>query len=282
MTDHLDDEAGDVDRSLVVVDKPAGPTSHEVAAWVRDIVGVDRAAHTGTLDPVVTGCLPVLLGKAARASGVLSGRNKSYVFVLQLHEDVAAERLDTALAEFESEVYQRPPVQGSASRGLRTRRVHRLERLESRGRRALCEVDCEAGTYVRKLCHDVGLALGVGAHMQELRRTRSGEFDVEDAVYLQDVADAVARDDGTLDRYLVPVERALETLPHVEARPSAAASVSRGSPLYPPGAVGDVDLEPGETVVVSLDGVAVCVGETAVYDGGVGVQPRHVLVDPAG
>lgn len=278
---------------MVVVDKPSGPTSHEVASWVREILDVDKAAHTGTLDPAVTGCLPVLLGNAARVSGVLAGADKEYVFVLELHDHVSTARVESLLEEFTGEILQRPPQVGSARRDLRRRRIHELEMLERDGDRVLCRVTCESGTYIRKLCHDLGLAAGVGGHMAELRRVRSGEFQVDDAVYLQTLADAVAADaepvEGSpaLDDVLVPIEEALDHLPRVTVHDAVEDSVSEGSPVYAAGVVSVADeADEGDIVAVYTEGGRViCVGELEVDaddvgDTGAVVQPRHVLVDP--
>lgn len=250
-------------KGVVVIDKPAGPTSHEVASWVADILGVEKAAHTGTLDPRVTGCLPVLFGPAARVSGLFADETKEYVFVLELHGE-PTRSVGDVFDEFEGRIYQRPPVQGSAKRDLRERQVESLELLETDDSRYLGRVECGSGTYIRKLCHDIGLALGVAGHMAELRRTRSGGFAVEDACYLQDLADAVAvRDDEPerLDALVTPLIDVLaERLPVVRAETNAVESLTNGAPLYPPGVVSTGNAAEGESCVVVADGEAVVVG----------------------
>ena len=274
------------DKGVVVIDKPSGPTSHEVAAWVRDILGVDKAAHTGTLDPRVTGCLPVLFGPAARVSGLFAGRSKEYVFVLELHGEPRRSVADV-FDEFEGSIYQRPPVQGSARRELRVREIETLELLEHEKNRYLGTVECESGTYIRKLCHDIGLALGVGGHMAELRRTRSGGFTVEEACYLQDLADAVAVHDdepGRLDELVTSLLEALESdshlgLPRVEAAPNTVESLGNGAPLYAPGVVGVAeDCKKGGLCVVVADGEPVAVGTFEGKDAEPVVTPSKVLV----
>jgi len=276
------------DKGVVVIDKPSGPTSHEVAAWVRDILGVEKAAHTGTLDPRVTGCLPVLFGPAARVSGFFADTSKEYVFILELHGEPrrsVAEVFD----EFEGTIYQRPPVQGSAKRELREREIEKLELLESGespdANRYLGRVECGAGTYVRKLCHDIGLALGVGGHMAELRRVRSGGFVVEDACYLQDLADAVAvreKEPERLDSLVVPLVEVLEDhlrLPRVEAVPNTVESLGNGAPLYAPGVLRvSEDAVESELCVVAADGEAVAVGEFHGDEAEPVVTPDTVLV----
>ncbi|MFB6312308.1 MAG: RNA-guided pseudouridylation complex pseudouridine synthase subunit Cbf5, partial [Salinirussus sp.] len=230
---------------IINVDKPAGPSAHQVTAWVRDEVSaaleaageqsIDRAAHAGTLDPKVTGSLPVLLGDAARIARVFDTSPKTYVAVLELHgplpNDFAA-----ILEDFEGEIYQRPPKHSAVARRLRTRFVHEIDVLEREDRRVLLRIRCEAGTYVRKLCHHVGLALGTGAHMGDLRRIETGPFDDTDLVSLPDLADAIAfwledGDDQPLRQAVDPAERALEGFPHVVIAPSAAREVANGAPI---------------------------------------------------
>ena len=273
---------------VVNLDKPPGPSAHQVAAWVRDLAGVDRAAHAGTLDPKVTGCLPVLLGDATRAAQVFDDSRKAYVAVLELHGP-APDDLRETVAEFEGEIHQKPPRKSAVRRRLRTRTIHELDVLEVAERKALLRVECEAGTYVRKLCHDVGLALGTGAHMGDLRRVGTGEFDDTDLVTLHDLADAIAfwredRDDSWLREAVDPAERVLGPLPSLTVAPSAAREIAHGAPVYPPGIV-ETDLgdaERGSLVACyTPDGAAVCIG-TLVGDpdakSGTVVDLERVLV----
>jgi tRNA pseudouridine55 synthase len=272
------------------LDKPPGPSAHQVAAWVRDLVsdaltagdaadapGIDRAAHTGTLDPKVTGCLPVLTGDATRLAQAFADARKEYVAVLELHRPAPAD-LAATVAEFEGPLYQKPPRKSAVARRLRVRTIHALDLLEREERRALLRIDCEAGTYVRKLCHDLGLALGTGGHMGHLRRTATGAFDDTDLVTLHDLSDALAvwREDGQegpLREIVAPAERALQRLPRVTIAPSAAAQVAEGAPVYAPGVFGvtapregpDSGVEPvaAERPMVACylpNGAAVCLG----------------------
>ena len=276
---------------VVNLDKPGGPTAHQVSAWVRDLAGVDRAAHAGTLDPKVTGCLPVLTGDATRLAEALVGP-KAYVAVLQLHAEAPAD-LEAVLAEFEGPIHQKPPRKSAVARRLRVREIHALEALEVDGRRVLLRIECAAGTYVRKLCHDLGLALGTGAHMGDLRRTAAEPFDDADLVTLHDLVDALAawREDGDeapIREVVQPGERALAHLPTVTMAPSAAAEVAEGAPVYAPGVIGvegvswPPDGEPPPLVVGQTpDGAAVCLGRLVGdpdADAGTVVDLERVLV----
>ncbi|MFQ3319129.1 MAG: putative rRNA pseudouridine synthase [Natronomonas sp.] len=273
---------------VVNLDKPAGPSAHQVAAWVRDMADVERAAHAGTLDPKVTGCLPILTGTATRAAQVFDDSRKGYLSVLELHAPAPAD-FESTLAEFEGPLYQKPPRKSAVVRRLRIRTIHRLRALETEERRALIDIECASGTYVRKLCHDLGLALGTGAHMGDLRRSKTGTFDDSALVTLHDLADGLAfwreNDDPELLREVVsPAERALEHLPSLTAAPSAAAEIAEGAPLYAPGII-ETDLDDatmGDLVVCyTPDGAAVCLGHLAGdpdADAGVVVDLERVFV----
>ncbi|MFB6168991.1 MAG: RNA-guided pseudouridylation complex pseudouridine synthase subunit Cbf5 [Haloferacaceae archaeon] len=264
---------------VVNLDKPPGPSAHQVAAWVRRMVdealaafdgGPDLggAAHAGTLDPKVTGSLPTMLGEATRLVERFRAAPKEYVAVLELHAPAPAD-LGATLAEFEGELYQKPPRRSAVARRLRTREVYELEAIEREERRALLRIRCESGTYVRKLCHDLGLALGTGAHMGHLRRTATGPFDDTDLVNLHEFADALAfareGDVAPLHAAVSPAERLLSGLAGVTIPPSAAREVAEGAPVYAPGVV-SVRGDPtrGDTVAVyTPDGAAVAVGTLA-------------------
>lgn len=275
---------------VVNLDKPAGPSSHQVSAWVRDAIDETLAAldpeapptggvaHSGTLDPKVTGCLPTLTGDATRMAQVFLEGTKEYVAALELHGSPPADFREV-IGEFESEIYQKPPRKSAVSRRLRTRTVHDLDVLEVADRKALLRIRCESGTYVRKLCHDVGLATGVGAHMGHLRRTATDPFDDRDLRTLQDLVDALAwaedGDEALLRDVVRPAEDALTHLPAVTVARSAARNVATGAPVYAPGVLdvddaavrgderssdGDPDPDPPLVACFTPDGVAVCLG----------------------
>ena len=257
---------------VVNLDKPAGPSAHQVAAWVRDLADLERAAHAGTLDPKVTGCLPSLLGDATRLAPVFLEGAKEYVTVLELH-GLPPTDIEATLAEFETDLYQKPPRKSAVTRRLRSREVHELELLELDGRQALLHVRCESGTYIRKLCHDLGLALGTGGHMGDLRRVATDPFDDTDLATLQDFADGLewAREDdyeAFLREVVSPAERSMAHLPSITIARSAAKQVAQGAPVYAPGVLEADDaaaaLSPGDDDLLACytaDGSAVCLGK---------------------
>ncbi|MDY6764408.1 MAG: RNA-guided pseudouridylation complex pseudouridine synthase subunit Cbf5, partial [Halobacteria archaeon] len=205
--------------------------------------------------------VPILLGKSSRVSGLFRDSPKEYVFVLRVHGDVTGSEVESVFDEFEGEIYQRPPVTSSVSRRVRKRTIHSLDLLEREEDHVLGKVGCEAGTYIRKLCHDLGLALGTRGHMAELRRISTGTFEVEDAVYLQDLVDALAlwreRDDETnLRRMIDPIEHALSEYPSLTVKESAVDAIAHGAPLYAPGVIGHSAEENERAVVFSSSGDA--------------------------
>ena len=283
---------------VVNLDKPPGPSSHQVSGWLRDAVAdtleergvdasIDQAAHAGTLDPKVTGCLPVMLGDATRLAQVFLEGAKEYVAVLECHAPVPADA-ESVVAEFEGPIYQKPPRKSAVSRRLRVREIYDLEVLERAERQLLLRIRCESGTYVRKLCHDLGLALGTGGHMGHLRRTATTPFDDTDLYSAYEFLDALAfwLEDGDPDplyEVVDPAERILEDIPRVVIAESAAREVANGAPVYAPGVV-EVEVETAEGELVACftpNEAAVCLG-TLVGDGdadsGVVVDLERVLV----
>ena len=238
-----------VEFGVVNLDKPPGPSAHQVSAWLRDMLGVEKAAHSGTLDPKVTGCLPILTGAATRLAPALLEGPKEYTTVLELHGNPPA-NLDAVVAEFEGPVYQKPPRKSAVARRLRVRELYTLDVLEVDDRQVLLRVECESGTYIRKVCHDIGRALGTGAHMGHLRRTATTPFDDTTLSTLHDLADRLAwlRDEddteapdgdpeAALRAVISPAERALEHIPRVTVAPSAAEEIADGAPVYAPGVI---------------------------------------------
>jgi len=259
--------------SLVLLDKPRGPSSHEVAAWVKKILGVDRAGHAGTLDPKVSGVLPIAVAEGTKVLLALSRSDKVYVAVAKFHGDVDVERLRAVLQELQGAIYQKPPLRSAVKRQLRTRHVYSLELLEVDGRYAVIKMHVEAGTYARKIIHDIGEILGVGANMRELRRVAVSCFAEDETVTLQDVADAyyVWRkygDDTYLRRVLLPIEEVARHLPKIWVRDSAVDALCHGAPLAAPGvAKFEIPFSRGELVALfTLKGELIGVGR-ALVDG---------------
>ena len=277
---------------VMVLDKPAGPTSHQVAAWARDILGVPRAGHGGTLDPNVTGVLPVTLDMATKAVGSLLYASKEYVCYMKLHREVKEEKVRSVLADFEDEIFQVPPLRSAVKRQQRSRRIYSLKVLEIDGRDVLFKASCQAGTYLRTLCTDVGEVLGAGAHMQELRRTRTARFTEKDAITLHDLKDAFVfwkedHDEKPIRAAIRPMEALLTHLPAVIIRDGAVDAVCHGARLAVPGLVAlDSDIVKGDRVAVFTakgEGVALGLSELSSdqmmeQNQGIAVTPDRILM----
>ena len=182
---------------------------------------------------------------------------KEYVCVMKLHSQVPQEKVEKVLDEFQGPIYQRPPVRSSVRRRLRTRTIYYIDFLEMKERNVLFKVGCEAGTYIRKLCYDVGEVLGSGAHMQELRRTRVGPFvEDESLVTLHDISYLFSqwqetKDESLLRKFVYPMEKALDLLPKIHVRDSAVDALCHGAHLTAPGIVSlESGIKIGDTIAV--------------------------------
>jgi len=155
---------------------------------------------------------------------------------MRMHRDVQEEKLRSVVKTFVGRIYQTPPVRAAVKRQMRIRTVHYIDILEIKGRNVLMRVGCDAGTYIRVLCVDIGDALGIGAHMEDLRRTRSGTVTEDDAVTLQDLTDAyiiwkVEGDEKWLRTMLLPMEVLFDPLPKVVLKDSAVDAICHGADL---------------------------------------------------
>lgn len=192
-------------------------------------------------NPHVTGVLPIVLEESRKIVQALLLSGKEYVCVMKLHGEAKEDDVTRVLKEFEGEIFQRPPVRASVKRRLRTRRMYYIDFFEMEGRNVLFRIGCEGGTYIRKLCYDLGEVVGCGAHMQELRRTRAGPFHENGGtVRLHDLAYwfmewQQQRDEESLKKFIRPMEEALALVPKVYVRDSAVDAICHGASLTAPG-----------------------------------------------
>lgn len=221
---------------VIILDKPSGPTSHQATAWARDALHLDKVGHGGTLDPYVSGVLPLTTGKAVRLTDVVLSSDKEYICLMRLHGDRPEKRVREVMGKFVGKIYQLPPVRSAIKRQVRIRTISELEVLEVRGRDILFRMSCDAGTYARTLCTDVGDLLGCGANMVELRRSRSGKMTEARAVSLQDLKDAYVfwqqygREDW-LRSMILPMEVLVEPLPKIVVKATAVDALCHGADL---------------------------------------------------
>ena len=283
-----------LEYGLIILDKPPGPTSHEVVAWVKRILKIPKAGHSGTLDPQVSGVLPLGLGEATKALGVLLLGPKEYHAIARLHSLPTKEKLENVLNQFKGEIYQKPPQRSSVLRRTRTRTIYELEMLEQKERLVLLRVLCEAGTYIRKLCYDIGEILGQGATMIELRRTSVHQFNDKNLVTMHNLADAFAlweenKDDSKLLRLLRPIEHALSEIKSVVIRDSAVDALCHGAQLAIPGILAiSQNLKKGDLVAVyTQKGEVVALAETLLTESeiqentkGYAFQTKRIIMAP--
>lgn len=284
-----------IKRGIVNLDKPSGPTSHEIDSWVKRILGVEKTGHGGTLDPKVTGVLPIGIDYATRAIQMLLGADKEYVCLMHLHEKISKTEIREILKEFQGKIFQTPPLKSAVKREMRVRNIYYVNILEIDGQDVLFKIGCEGGTYIRKYCHDIGEALGIGAHMAELRRTKSGPFTEDETLTtLQDLTDAYhiwkeEGDESFLRDCILPMELAVKHLPKIIIRDSAVDAVCHGADLATGGIVSlDDKIKENDTVaIMTLKGELVAAGESLktskeIYKAnkGIVIDVKKVFMEP--
>jgi len=284
-----------LETGVINLNKPPGPSSHEVVAWVKRLLAINRAGHGGTLDPKVSGVLPITLGRSTRIISFIMKSGKEYVCLMELHSDVDNDQLEKVIKEFVGPVYQLPPVRSSVKRALRVRTIHSIQVLEKQGKFVLMRVDCEAGTYIRKLCHDIGEVLGHGAHMRELRRIRAGPFkEGSGNVTLHDLLDSItfwkdSGDESMLRKFIIPIEEVLWEFPKIIVRDSAVDAICHGANLASPGVLNiEGKIKAGDTICfITLKGELIGLGramlsseEILKSDHGIVANTERTVMEP--
>ena len=280
---------------IILLDKPPGPTSHETVAWTKRILKLPKIGHSGTLDPQVSGVLPLGLGEATKALGVLLYGPKEYHALGRIHSLPSKEKLNEVVDLFRGEIFQKPPQRSAVVRQTRTRTIYELEVIEQKERLLLTRILCEAGTYIRKLYYDIGEILGPGATMIELRRTRVDQFYESDGlVTLHELANAFAlweetKDPSKLMTMIKPVEAALSELRSVIIRDSAVDALCHGAQLAIPGILKiSPNLKKGDIVAVyTQKGEAVALAESTMSEEeirdaikGYAFETRRIIMAP--
>jgi H/ACA ribonucleoprotein complex subunit 4 len=282
---------------VINLDKPSNPSSHEVVAWIKRILKVEKTGHSGTLDPKVTGCLIICINRATRLAKSQQGAGKEYVAVLKLHDAIQSEvQLKEALKLLNGPVFQKPPAVAAVKRQLRIRNIYESKLLEFNEEKnlAILWVSVEAGTYVRTLCEHLGILLGTGGFMEELRRVRSGNVSENDGLFtMHDVLDAQHKyehsgDEGYLRTVIQPLEILLTNLPRIVVKDSSVNSICYGAKLLVPGILRYAnDVEVGkEVVLMTTKGEAIAVGvalmtaaEIHSCDHGIAAKIKRVIMD---
>lgn len=280
--------------SIINLDKPKGPTSHQVSDMVKKLFKVNKAGHSGTLDPQVTGVQPVAIGSATRITQFLLTAPKEYICVMHLHKEIDEELIrKIAREEFTGKIRQVPPIKSAVKRQERSREIYEFEIIEVQGREVLFRIKCQAGTYIRKICSEFGKNHGFGAHMAELRRTQAGPFTEKDNfVTLNDVQDALfyyqtEKKETFLRHCLQPIENALQYIAKCWILDTTIESVTHGRDVAIPGISKLENFKKGEVVaILTLKGELVAIGEAALSaveintkENGVGIITKKVFLE---
>ena len=240
---------------IINIDKSSGPTSFNVSDFVRKSLDLRKTSHFGTLDPKVTGVLPIALNRACKLTGYFLGEDKEYIGIMRIHEDISLDEIKKMIKKkFLGKIKQTPPVKSRVKRQERVREVKKFELLEQKEKDILFRTEVEGGTYIRKLIDDLGKELGIGAHMLELRRVRACIFSEDSVVNLYDFEKAAKEykdgNDKLLRKIIIPAEIVSELHPVVEIKKDNLPSIFTGKPIHKEDLVKGVKLASGETICV--------------------------------
>lgn len=228
-----------IDSGIIILDKPYGHTSHEITSFVKKITKSTKSGHAGTLDPNVSGVLPVALGKDTKMLRFIAGKDKTYIGIIKFKEEIPKKKLEQAFKKFTGEIVQLPPKMSAVKRRKRKRTVFYINLLEQKGKFFLFETRVSAGTYIRTLCVDIGKCLGIPARMEELRRIAVGDIKEKQCIRIQDLIDAVwlyenKKDNSLIQKVILPINNFL-TYKKIVIRKKAADALRSGAQLMAPG-----------------------------------------------
>lgn len=282
-----------LNNSVICLNKPDGPSSHQVADYAKRVLKIDKVGHGGTLDPGVTGVLPLSLGKATKVMDTLLKAGKEYICLMHIHSQIPQSKIHKTSKEFIGKITQLPPVKSAVKRQLREREIYYLEILEIKNQDVLFRVGCQAGTYIRTLCVNWGKALGTNAHMQQLIRTKAGPFNEKEWYSLQDIKDAFSLyeegNEKEIKKILKPVEFATQHLPNIWITDSSVDTICHGANLSIPGISKlNSQIEKDDLVaIITLKNELIAVGnailtseEIMKNQKGLAVKTTRVFMDP--
>jgi len=282
-----------LENSVLCFNKVAGPSSHQAADYIKKILKAEKVGHGGTLDPNVSGVLPVSIGKATKIMEALLKAGKEYICLMHIHKPIPQSKIHKSSKEFIGKITQLPPLKSAVKRQLREREIYYLEILEIKNQDVLFKVGCQAGTYIRKLCFDWGKALETNAHMSELVRTKAGPFSEKEWYSLQDIKDAYTLyqegNEKELEKILKPVEFAVQHLPKIWITDSAVDTICHGANLSIPGITKlHSKIKKGDmTAIMTLKDELIAVGDTILTSEeimqeqrGLAVKTTKVFMEP--
>lgn len=266
-----------LEGGIINIDKPKGPSSHQTSDYVKKILNVKKAGHSGTLDPAVTGVQPIAYGWATRIIEYFLTAPKTYVGIMHVHKPFTLNELQKVVEQFHGTIKQLPPIKSAVKRQMRDRNIYKLEINEIKGQDVMFTVTCQAGTYIRKLCHDMGKELKKGAHMASLRRTKAGPVDEQDClVTLDDLHDAMQYykegNDSMLRTIIHPIEIGVRHLPKIYVHTNAIRSIQNGRDLARPGIIALDEFDTNDKVAVMTD-------DSRLIAVGIALKPYYEVIN---
>jgi H/ACA ribonucleoprotein complex subunit 4 len=266
---------------IIIIDKSSGPTSFTVSEYVKKQLGLRKTSHFGTLDPKVTGVLPVALNRACKLTGFFLGHNKTYVGIIRTHTEQSMKKLQEIIdKKFIGKIMQLPPKKSRVKREIREREILSFKLIEEGEDKKdfLFITQVQGGTYIRKLIHDLGIEID-GAHMLELRRTEAGIFDESKIVNLYDFKKAVDEfkegKESKLKKMIIPADEAIkEIFEVIEAKKTSVKHLLTGKPLWPEDVLGDLPKE--ENFAVFSDNQFIEIAKK-VEEGSITAKPLFVF-----
>jgi len=280
---------------IINLDKSANPSSHEVVTWVKEILKCEKTGHSGTLDPQVSGVLTICIDRATRLTKSQQSEGKEYVCVIEFLEEPNEKKYYQAIEKLTGALFQRPPLMCAVKRELRIRNIYKIEAIEfdKEKRLGLFKVSCEAGTYVRTLCTHIGMLMGCGGEMKDLRRIRSGFTLEKDTFTLHDLLDAVyifnsTKDETIIRRIIQPLESLLMNYPRIMIKDSCVNAICYGAKLSVTGILRfDKNIDVGsEVIVISAKGEAIALAtalissvELSIINHGFACKTKRVIME---
>ncbi len=259
---------------ILNIDKPESMTSFDVSDYIRKKLKLRKTSHFGTLDPMVTGVLPIALNRAVKLTGFFLGEDKEYQGIMRIHKEIDIEKIQKAINEkFLGKIMQKPPVKSRVKRVERQREIKSFKLLSQKGKDIIFNTEVQGGTYIRKLISDLGEYMGIDMHMAQLRRMRAGIFKVENSIPLKEIENL---SEEQLKEKIIPAEIVSEIYPAVEIKKQVADKVLHGKPIFFEDLKEKKDIESGKIISVFSDSKFIGMFK-AFNEGEVFAKPEFVL-----
>lgn len=259
-----------IKNGVICLNKPSGPTSHQTADYIKRILNLKQVGHGGTLDPHVTGVLPIALENATRITQTLLTAGKEYIALMHLHKPIEKKEIIKTFKEYKGKIKQLPPIKSAVKREIREREIYYTKILEIKKQDILFKIGCQGGTYIRKFIHDIALRMGTKGHMVQLIRTKAGPFNGKEWYSLQNLRDAYEYhkegNDSHLKKIIKPIEFAIEHIPKIWVHDTAVNALCHGMDLSIPGISKlESDIKENDlTAILTLKNELICLGNSII------------------